>query len=449
MKKQIILNYSLGTQGIPWAAWRHPDSEISRVTEFDYFLKQAKLAELGCFDFLFWVDHLGLVPSAEAALFFPHDPMQLMSALAVHTEHIGLIATIGTSYAHPFTVARSLASLDHLSQGRAGWNVVTSVASVAARNYGHDAVEEGSARYKRAREFVDATLQLWSAWSARAFPADKTMDVPIDVNQISAINFNGEVFKICGPLSTPRTPQVIPIICQAGPSPSGRELAANYADLVYSRYSGLESSKIYREDLRSRAAAAGRLPDSIKLLPYITPFVKSSEAEALRFYREMMEFAIPTQSMAYVSTVLGVKLQQQDLRDRIPPEYLAKARIHWSWLDASTLKKWERDGRGPIWADIVRIVEMRQTSEVVLGTPERIALEICNGFESGAFDGVSITSPLVPHSLADFVEQVVPLLRKAGIHKDAYQKGTLRDRLGLPVWQKFDHSAWTNYYSDS
>lgn len=447
MNGQLILNYTLGTHGNPWAAWRHPESDITRVADFDYYLEQARLAEQGCFDFLFWVDHLGQFPSRDAALFWPHDPMQLMSALAVHTRHIGLIATVGTSFSHPFTSARALASLDHLSRGRAGWNVVTSASDIAAQNYGSGAIDDSARRYKRAREFLDVSLQLWHAWGKDAVRADKANDVLVDTGEIDAINYSGEVFQVRGPLSTPRTPQVVPLIFQAGPSPAGRDLAARYADFVYARYESLEASRLYRDDLRKRAAALGRSPDSIKLLPGLAPFVKSTEAEARRFYREMMEFSLPSEAIALVAEALWVDLDERSLADRMPPEQIVAARAHFSWLDDAALAGWQEKARAFTWGDLARLVEMRQKAEVVVGTPEQVSDRIVAAFSAGAFDGVSISAALVPHSLRDFVEQVVPLLQESGVHKRAYEAGTLRERLGLPRWHDVDRAAWTGFYA--
>ncbi len=446
MSRYIIMNYVLGTQGTPWAAWRHPESQIDRIADFEFYLSQAQIAEAGCFDSLFWVDHLGQFPSADAALFWAHDPMLLLASLAVRTQHIGLIATVGTTYSHPYPLARALASLDHLSNGRAGWNVVTSASDIAARNHGEASARPSVDRYQRADEFLNAAVQLWHAWETDAVKADRAGGQLVDPDKIRAINFTGEHFQIRGPLSTMRTPQVVPIICQAGPSTSGRNLAARHADLVYAHFGSMDESRGYRESLRSSASDAGRSPDAIKLVPNIAPIVKSTEAEARRLCRELLDLSDPARAIAVVAEALAVELCAHDFNARIPPEYLDRAIDCWPWINDDPLSGWQRDKRHATWGDLARLIEARRAGDFIIGTPDHIAELISDGFTSGAFDGVSVSAPLVPHSLAEFVEHVVPLLQKSGIQRRTYGSGTLRDRLALPVSQCVDRTAWTEYY---
>ncbi|MGX2993176.1 NtaA/DmoA family FMN-dependent monooxygenase [Streptomyces sp. JNUCC 64] len=384
MQRQLVLNYVLTSQGYPWEAWRHPAMDVTRVNDLDFHLEQARLAEAGRFDALFVVDHRAQFHTPDAALFFNLDPVQLLTAVAAHTEHIGLIATLGTSYWTPYAAARQLATLDHLSRGRAGWNVVTSASVQEARNHGLDDAENREIRYGRAREFIDACLQLWHSWEPDAITADRSLPTPVDPGKIHAINFAGEYIRVDGPLGTPRSPQAVPLICQAGPSPAGRELAGSYADLVYAAYTGPEEGRAYREDLSDRAVTAGRAADALRVVPNLVPFVKSTEAEARAFQRELLDLA---------------------------PE------------DAPTLG----------------------SPSMVVGTPEQIADRITSDFASGAHDGVTLAVPLLS-GLADFVDTVVPILQARGVHKREYAPGTLREKLGLPFTLPVARDRWHRFY---
>ncbi|MFF2085960.1 NtaA/DmoA family FMN-dependent monooxygenase [Nocardia sp. NPDC058176] len=385
MPRRMVVNCVLASQGFPWEAWRHHSMDVTRVNDLDFYLEQARLAENGRFDALFIVDHRAQFPTPDAALFFNLDPVQLLTAIAAHTTHIGLIATLGTSYWTPYAAARQLATLDHLSRGRAGWNVVTSASEQEARNHGLTEVEDREIRYGRAREFIDACLQLWHSWEPDAITADRSRYTPVDTAKIHAVNFAGEHVQVAGPLGVPRSPQTVPVICQAGPSPAGREIAGAYADLVYAAYTDPEEGRAYRRDLSDRAVASGRPADSIRIVPSLVPFVKSTEAEALAFQRELLDLA-PADSPAL---------------------------------------------RSP---------------NMVVGTPEQVADRIATGFENGAYDGVCLDVPTLS-SLAEFVETVVPLLQARGVHQREYAPGTLRDKLGLPFSLPVPRERWTRFYA--
>ncbi|WP_337820818.1 NtaA/DmoA family FMN-dependent monooxygenase [Amycolatopsis sp. A1MSW2902] len=446
MPAPIILNYILGTQGYPWEAWRHPDSRIDRVTDLDFYLEQARIAERGRFDTLFLVDHLSLFPTPDAPLFWTLDPMQLMTALATHTEYIGFIATVGTSFASPYQTARRLATLDHLSRGRAGWNIVTSGSETEGLNHGLTSAVDREARYRRACEFLDACLQLWHAWEVDALPADRAQETPVDVTKISAINYQGQEVSVKGPLGTPRSPQTVPILCQAGPSPSAREIAGAYADLVYARHEGIAESREYRDNLRECAHAAGRGRDAIRLIPNVVPFIGSTEAEARRFHDELMDLATPAARLADIAGTLGISLDPADLRQTVPPEYVAQAERHWPWVTTTEAARWPPADETITWAQLVRAVDSAHQHTVLVGTPEHIADRLATGWEQGAYDGLSIAAPLIPAGLADFVDTVVPILQDRGAHKRDYPPGTLRERLRLPISQHVDRSRWTPHY---
>ncbi|WP_028933142.1 NtaA/DmoA family FMN-dependent monooxygenase [Pseudonocardia spinosispora] len=439
MTKHLLLNYVLGTQ----TTWRHPDFPIGAATSLDHYLEQAGLAERGLFDLVFLVDDVALFPDPDVALVWPLSPIQVMTALATHTTHIGLVATIGTAFVPPYELARSLASLDHLSGGRAGWNIVTSASGQAAANHGLPESLPRAERYERATECLDAVIQLWHAWEADALLADPATGDLVSPDRIHAVNFRGDHVRVRGPLSLPRSPQVVPVLFQAGPSPAGRELAARYADLVYATLGAVEDSRAYRADLRSRAEAAGRGADAVRLLPGIMPYVKSTEAEARSFHRELMELNTPASRYREVAGALGVDLRSDDHDATVPAGLVAEATRRWPWI----VTRGTVDPSGVSWRELAHAVHDRYGHRVVVDTPERIADLITDGFVRGAYDGVSISAPPLTTGLADFVDLVVPILQERGVHKREYARGSLRERLGLPITQRVDRSSWTPHYA--
>lgn len=437
--RHLILNYVIRAQGSATAAWRHPSSRIEDVTDLGFYLAQAKLAESGKFDAVFLTDTLAQSATVDDALQWPLDPIVLLSAVAALTSDIGVIATHSTTFNDPYNTARAFASLDHVSGGRAGWNVVTSTLGAAARNFGREDVPEHDARYRRAAEYLAVVTQLWNAWLPGAVIGDAATGDLVDTDLIQAINYESSQFRVRGPLNTPTSPQVAPVIAQAGGSPAGRAFAAAYADIVYAQHNGHDDARTYREDLRARAVKAGRSADAVKLLPGLVPFVGASRAEAEKFRRELVELHDPTDTLVRLGEKIGADLSELDLSAKAP-EHLLNA------IAASDLGSSVDFSGNPTWREIGYRFDSRYTHKIVAGTPEDVADYIEVGYTSGAFDGVSIVPPVIPLGLEEFVDRVVPILQRRGVHKKEYSGGTLRERLGSTP-PSFDTTNWQGHYA--
>lgn len=446
--RRLLLNYVIRAQGANQAAWRHPDSsDVRESTTLDYYLEQARLAESGKFDTLFLTDILAQSSVADDALQWPLDPLMLMSALAGVTTSVGLIATHSTTFGTPFNTARQFASLDHLSAGRAGWNVVTSTLNTAAQNFGLAEIEEHDDRYARAAEYLDAAIQLWGAWDPDAVSADPRREELVRTAGISAINHAGAHYRVRGPLNSPRTPQSVPILAQAGESPAGRQLAGRYADLVYARHATLDEARAYRADLRRIARETGRDPDGLRVLPGLIPYVRSTEREARALYNELIELGRPEARLDEVAAALDVALDSADLATVVPPDLIVRAAQIWARNQIEqTLAQTTEPGRAT-WRDLVLAVTSRYQHRVIVGPPEKVADYLEEGFATEAFDGVSIVPAVVSRSLEDFVELVVPILQERGVTQRDYGPGTLRERLGLRTDFDAARASWTPHYA--
>ena len=312
-QKSLLLNFVIRAHGSHAGGWRHTSAPASALTTLDYYRNLVKTAERGLFDLVFLTDTLSLSRDPVEALQWPLDPVLLMAALSAETSHIGLIATHSTTFNAPFNSARLFASLDHLSNGRAGWNVVTSTGDATAQNFGGQTITEHDARYRQAGEYLDAVLALWHSWEPDAIIDDKTGGTLVRQDGIRAVNIKGEHYAVRGPLNTPPGPQGVPLLSQAGSSEAGRDLAARYADIVYAFHTDLADAKAYRDDLRRRASQIGRDPDTLRLLPGIVPYVASTEAEAKELRRELFELDNPQAQIEKAGKLLG--LGRIDIQD--------------------------------------------------------------------------------------------------------------------------------------
>lgn len=446
-KPALFLNFVIRAHGSHAGGWRYTNTHPTALTGIEYYLNLVKTAERGLFDTVFLTDTLSLSQDPIEALQWPLDPVVLMAALATHTSHIGLIATHSTTFNSPFNTARMFASLDHLSGGRAGWNVVTSTGDATAQNFGVDTIMEHDARYRQAAEYLDATISLWHSWDKNAVNGDKSTGGLINKNAVHDANFKGEYYAVRGPLNTPSSPQIVPILSQAGSSSSGRDLAARYGDIIYAFHSGLADSKAYRDDLRLRAKAYGRDPDSLRLLPGIVPYVGSTEHEAKELRNALFELDDPKGQIEKAGTLFGLELSVSDLDKPVNWQQIEQRQAHWGdtarvtkLLDAARVNKDKQTLR-----DLILGLDFRFQHKSLIGTPDQIADYIEQGYTTGAFDGVSIIPPVLPEGIDAFVDLVVPVLQKRGIHKTSYPDGPLRQRLGLREWE-VDRSKFTPHY---
>ncbi|MFI7700275.1 LLM class flavin-dependent oxidoreductase [Nonomuraea sp. NPDC049480] len=426
MTRKLHLNAFLMGVGHHEAAWRHPRAEPARITDVRHYQELARIAERGKLDSVFLADGVALQGNVAHNALGGLEPLTLLSALAAVTDHIGLIATVSTTYNEPFHVARKFASLDHISGGRAGWNIVTSAGEAEARNFG---VERPShaARYARAGEFLDVVRKLWDSWEDDAIVGDRAGGRYADIGKIHPIEHAGEHFRVSGPLNTSRPPQGHPLLVQAGSSEDGKEFAARHAEAVFTAQQTLREGQEFYADLKRRLAAYGRGPDELLVLPGISPIIGSTEREALRLEKELEDLIIPAYGLAQLAHLTGIDLTEDALDEPLP--------------DISV----ETEGaqsRRKLVVDLARRehLTVRQLlgrlaggrgHRVVAGTPEQIAGQLQEWFFNGAADGFNIMPPVLPGGLSDFVDHVVPELQLRGLFRHEYEGRTLRGNYGL------------------
>ncbi|WP_327321630.1 LLM class flavin-dependent oxidoreductase [Streptomyces sp. NBC_01210] len=427
--RQFHLNAFLMNAGHHDAAWRHPRTQPDRITDLSYFQELARTAERGRLDSLFLADGVALWGNARYNAVGGFEPLTLLSALAVATEHIGLVATVSTTFNEPFHVARKFASLDHLSGGRAGWNIVTSGNEAEARNFGREEHLEHALRYERAAEFLDVTKELWDSWRDDATVIDRERGVYTEDGAVRPIEHRGKHFRVDGPLNVQRSPQGHPLLVQAGSSEDGKEFAARYAEAVFTAQQTLADGQTFYKDLKSRLAKYGRTPDQLKILPGICPIIGATEAEALALEDELTGLQVPEYGLQQLSGMLGTDLSGLPL-DGPLPELPEEQDINGNKSRFTLVADLARREQLTIRQLIARLGGGRG-HRVFAGTPEQIADQLEQWFTAGAADGFNIMPPYLPGGLEDFVDQVVPLLQARGLFRTEYSGRTLRDHYGL------------------
>lgn len=411
------------------AGWRHPDALADASVNFAFYQQQAQKAEAGKFDLVFIADGLYINEKSIPHFLNRFEPLTILSALAAVTSRIGLVGTVSTSYSEPFTVSRQFASLDHISHGRAGWNVVTSPLEGSALNFGKPIAEhpDHAKRYRIAAEYLQVAKGLWDSWEDDAFVRDKASGVFFDPAKLHRLDHKGEFFSVQGPLNIARSRQGRPILFQAGSSEAGKHLAAKEADAIFTNHPTLESAKRFYEDVKGRAAAIGRNPDEIVILPGIGPIIGSTEEEAERKYQELANLVSPQAALDYLGRYFDHHDFSQYPLDEPFPELgdLGKNSFQ------STTDRIKREARENHLT--LRQVALKEATPrtAFIGTPEKIADLIQTWFAERGADGFIIGSPL-PHSLHDFVDHVVPILQERGLFRSEYEADTLRGNLGLP-----------------
>ncbi|MEU6559584.1 LLM class flavin-dependent oxidoreductase [Nocardia nova] len=435
-RKTFHLNAFLMGVGHHEAAWRHPRTEERRVLDVRHFQELGRIAERGKLDSIFFADGLAVGPRIQRNTLAVFEPVTLLSAIAAATEHIGLIATASTTYNEPFNLARKFASLDHISGGRAGWNIVTSGTADEAYNFGYDAIPEHATRYERATEFVDVALQLWDSWESSAIVLDPEAGVFADPDRVHTIDHDGDRFRVRGPLNSPRGPQGRPLLVQAGSSESGKEFAARYAEAVFTAQRSLEEGQRFYRDLKARLPKYGRGPDELKVLPGLVPYIADTPAEALALEQEFTDLISPDYALRQLSTQLGIDLTGHPLDDPLPP-LPDEVDIEGGKSRFTLVKELATRERLTVRQLIGKLGGGRGHRSFA-GTPEQIADELESWFEGGAADGFNIMPPYLPGGLTDFVDRVVPILQERGLFRTEYTADTLRGHYGLtPVESRF------------
>ncbi|MEI7025528.1 LLM class flavin-dependent oxidoreductase [Paenibacillus sp. y28] len=431
-KRQMHLNLFVLNTGHHEASWRHPDTLPGAVTDIRYYTKLARMAEQAKMDSLFIADALVLTPAIKYKIGGALEPLTLLSALAVATERIGLIGTVSTTYSEPFNVARMFASLDHISQGRAGWNSVTSVGDATALNFGLERQPEHGDRYERAKEFLDVLKGLWDCWHDDARVADKQTGLYTDYDhKISALNHKGKYFSVSGPLNISRSPQGHPVLVQAGSSDSGKELAAETAEVVFTAQNTIAGGRAFYADLKGRMKKYGRDRNELKILPGFSPIIGATEAEAREKEAMLNELTTPAFGLIRLSNSLEIDLFQYPLDGPVPLSDLPS-------LDQIKGQK----ARFQMFVDMVRKENLtirqlilRTASArghyTMVGTAEQVADEMEQWLLHEAADGFNVMPPYFPGGLEDFANQVIPILQERGLFRTEYTGTTLREHMGL------------------
>ncbi|WP_416421518.1 LLM class flavin-dependent oxidoreductase [Pseudomonas sp. App30] len=429
--RQLKLGAFLMATGHHVAAWRHPEVPANAGLDFKHYKHLAQVAERARFDTLFVADSVAAATGDIASRMARSDhfePLTLLSALSAVTEHIGLISTVTTSYNEPYHVARKFASLDHLSGGRAGWNLVTSDAAAEALNFGRDEHIGHAERYSRAREFYQVVTGLWDSWGDDAFRRDKASGQYYDPAKLHVLNHSGEHFKVKGPLNVARSPQGRPVIVQAGSSETGRELAAQTAEVVFTAQTSLANAQAFYADLKGRLAKFGRSADSLKIMPGVFVVVGETEALAQEKFEAFQALVEPEVGVALLGRMLGnFDLSGYPLDGPLPELPLTD-----SGQQSRQKLLTELAGREQLsLAELGRKIAGGRGHYSLIGTPVQIADQLQAWFEQGAADGFNVLVPHLPGGLEDFADHVVPELQRRGLFRTEYEGTTLRENLGL------------------
>lgn len=413
------------------ASWRLPESNSFAGTDIGHFQQLARTAERGTLDSIFFADSPVLNGNVAHRPYATLEPTVLLSAIAAVTERIGLIATASTTYNDPYNLARRFASLDHISGGRAGWNVVTTAGDAAARNFSLHEQPNHVRRYERAAEFLDVARKLWDSWENSAEVGDKEHGVWADSSRVHQVNHSSRYFRVQGPLDVPRSAQGHPLIVQAGSSEDGKDFAARYAEAVFTAQQTLAHAQQFYADLKRRTAAAGRNPDTIKVLPGIVPVIGSTEAEARRLEQELDDLIHPEHARRQLAAALKVSPEFLPLDAQLPEDLPSEDEIEGAKSRYTLIVDLARRERLTVRQLIGRLGGGRG-HRTFSGTPEQVADAIQEWFEAGAADGFNIMPPVLPSGLDAFVDHVIPVLRDRGLFRHEYTGRTLREHYGLP-----------------
>jgi alkanesulfonate monooxygenase len=431
MTRQLRLGAFMRPVSIHTAWWRYPGSLPDANFNFTHLKQFAQTLERGKFDAFFMADHLAVLNMPidalkRSATVTSFDPLTLLPALAVVTERLGLVATASTTFEQPYIIARKFASLDHLSNGRAGWNIVTTANPDAALNFGMDDQMDHDERYRRAREFYDVVTGLWDSWDDDAFIKDVESGVFFDPAKMHVLNHKGQYLSVRGPLNVARSPQGWPVIVQAGASEMGRQLAAETAEVVFASALTMADGQSYYADVKGRMARLGRNPDHLKILPGALVIVGDTVAEAQAKHAKLDSLVHTDSALPNLSMRLGTDASKFDLDGPLPPipetnagKSGRQAAIDLAKRENLTVRQLAQRGAG-------------YGGLTMVGTASTIADEMEAWLNGNACDGFNVMFPFLPAGLDDFVDKVVPELQRRGLFRREYEGVTLRENLGLP-----------------
>ncbi|HEY0182477.1 MAG TPA: LLM class flavin-dependent oxidoreductase [Rhodopila sp.] len=432
----MILGVNAVALGGHLGGWRHPDAFPTTAMNLGALIETAKIAERGKLDMLFLADGNGVRQMDKPALFAANspsdrpvvfEPVTLYAALSQHTRHIGFVATSTTTYEEPFTIARKFASLDHISGGRAGWNLVTTSYAEDALNFSHSEHVGRDTRYDRARESLDVVRSLWDSWAEDAFVQDKATGQFLDPAKVRLTNHRGTHFSVKGPLNVARSPQGQPVVFSAGQSEAGKELAAYGSEALFGSASSKQEAQAVYADIKGRMAKYGRAPDELRILPGMSVFAGRTAAEADALYEQLQSLISPALGVPYLSKIVGYDLSQFPLDGPMPESTVEQ--VGGTAIGRSVRALARREG-----------LTLRQTYERILpsmggnmvkGDAKHVADVLEDWYSGQACDGFVLSMPVMPRCLRDFVDLVVPELQRRGLFRTEYSGTTLRENMGL------------------
>lgn len=426
-QRRIRLGLFVQPVGQHVSGWRLTE-KLGDPTDIDWLITIAKKAEAGKFDLFFVGDALATsmyrLPSTMARL----EPLTMLSALAVNTKRIGLAATASTTFSDPFTMARSFSSLDHISRGRAAWNVVTSFSTDVARNFSRNDMPNHAERYARAREFLEVADKLWAGWEDGAVQPNKETGAYFVDEKIQPINHEGEHFQVQGPLNITRSPQGRPVIIEAGSSADGQKLAAETAEVIFTAAASLEEAQTFYRSQKDQVIAAGRNPDHVVIMPGVMPIVGRTREEAKALWKELNTLVDIENGLRQLSLRFSMDLSQFPLDGPVPEVPLGEGNQSRVKLMTDMAKRENLTLR-----ELAAVAAGSRGHRVIVGTAEDIADDFELWMNEGGADGFNIMPAIMSEQLDLFVELVIPELRRRGLFRDDYEFATLRENLGLPV----------------
>ncbi len=428
--RQFHLNLFLSGAGHHEGAWRYSGADPERLNDLGYYIELARIAERAKFDSLFLADIPYLSDGVRYGGYLPLEPLTFLSALAAATERIGLIGTASTTYMEPYNLARQFASLDHLSGGRSGWNIVTTSIPAASKNFGLDAHPSHADRYARSEEFVEVVSKLWDSWEDGAMVADRASGVFVDIDRVHEIAHEGPNFRVRGPLNISRPPQGRPVLVQAGSSEAGKTFAARHAEAIFTAQHTLEEAQEFYADVKDRAASLGRDRNGVVVLPGVIPIIGDTEANALALQDELLELTRPEAGLEMLKMQLGgIDLSDHPLDEPFPDLGEAKDALGGQQRFAIIVEHARREGL--TLRQVLRRLAGGHGHRVLIGAPEQVADDLEQWFHECGADGFSVMPPYFPGGLQTFVDEIVPLLQRRGIYRNDYTGATLRDHYGL------------------
>ena len=433
MSRQVHLNVNILNSGVFGGSWRFPGTDPLVAFGLEHYVGIARKAEAARLDAIFLADGPAIREDLRYRPFNSLEPSVVLAAVAAATSAIGLIGTLSSTYNDPYDVARRFATLDQLSGGRSGWNVVTTAGKESARNFGFDDEPDHAVRYARAAEFVEAVRKLWNSWEPDALVGDKPTWRFADPDKIHSTDHHGPHFDVAGPLNVPRSPQGEPVVVQAGASTDGRALAARVGEVIFTAAQTEQEAAEYYRDVKARAVGYGRSAEGVVVLPGLSTVIGSTEAEAQRRRELLAELVPPEYALTRLAGQLGVPEDALVLDGPLPWHLLADAD------EAGGSQTFYKIAVGLAQRENLTVRQLLRRlgggagHRIVTGTPEQIADAILDWVDKGIADGFNLMPDVLPSGFDDFVDHVVPILQRRGRFRTEYESTTLRGHLGLAV----------------